>query len=98
MSLQVAVTGGTGRFAAVVPGLLQRGHGVRAVTRRPESPEAHGLRELGAEVVVGDLEDAATLEAALRGVDAVFAAGTAHKAGPDGEARHGINLAEAVKR
>src|SRR5215211_1597482 len=97
MSLHVAVLGATGRFAPVVPRLLERGHRVRAVTRRPESAAAHRLRELGAEVVLGDLADGASLEAALAGVNAVFAAGTAHKAGPQCEAQHGVNLAEAVR-
>jgi uncharacterized protein YbjT (DUF2867 family) len=97
MPLHVAVLGATGRFAPVVPRLLERGHRVRAVTRRPESAAAHGLRELSVEVVPGDFADGASLEAALAGVDAAFAGGTAHKAGPQGEAQPGINLAEAVK-
>src|SRR4029450_13918966 len=42
------------------------------------------------------LADPAALEAAARGVDAVFASGTAHHVGPDGEARHGRNLAAAA--
>src|SRR5207248_265449 len=54
------------------------------------------LAALGAEVVAADFDDAASLAAAARGVDAVFASGTAHKAGPDGEARHGTNLADAL--
>jgi uncharacterized protein YbjT (DUF2867 family) len=97
MPLHVAVLGATGRYAPVVPQLLERGHRVRAVTRRPDSAEAHGLRELGADVVVGDFVDGTSLEAALAAVDAVFAAGTAHKAGPHGESQHGVNLAEAVR-
>jgi uncharacterized protein YbjT (DUF2867 family) len=97
MSLRVAVMGATGRFAPIVPELLRNGHGVRAVTRWPESAAAHGLRELGAEVVVGDFADPLSLRSALAGVDAVFAGGTAHKAGPRGEQQHGFNLAEAVK-
>jgi uncharacterized protein YbjT (DUF2867 family) len=96
MSLQVAVMGASGRFGSVVAELLDRGHRVRAVTRDPASAAAHGLRELGAEVVAGDFADVASLERVLRGVDAVIAGGTAHKAGPQGEAQHGINLAEAV--
>jgi uncharacterized protein YbjT (DUF2867 family) len=55
------------------------------------------LRELGAEVVVGDFEDRRTLEQAMAGVDAVFAGGTAHKAGPRGEQVHGFKLAEALR-
>jgi uncharacterized protein YbjT (DUF2867 family) len=32
----------------------------------------------------------------IRGVDAVFASGTAHRAGPQGELRHGANLVQAL--
>jgi uncharacterized protein YbjT (DUF2867 family) len=54
------------------------------------------LAAAGAEVVPGDYDDPAGLAALARGVDAVFAAGTAHRAGPAGEARHGTNLAAAA--
>jgi uncharacterized protein YbjT (DUF2867 family) len=50
---------------------------------------------LGAEVVPGDFDDPATIEAAAAGVDAVVASGTAHRSGPSGELRHGRNIAEA---
>jgi uncharacterized protein YbjT (DUF2867 family) len=48
--------------------------------------------------VRADFDDPASLEAAARGVDAVVATGTAHRAGPDGERRHGIALADALAR
>jgi uncharacterized protein YbjT (DUF2867 family) len=51
-----------------------------------------------AEIVRADFDDPASLEAAARGIDAVVATGTAHRAGPDGERRHGIALAEALAR
>src|SRR5262249_25513482 len=38
-----------------------------------------------------------TLVAGAQGADAFFAAGTAHRVGPDGEARHGIAAADAAK-
>lgn len=92
----VLVAGATGRFGLIVDLLLERGHSVRAGTRDPESPTAIRLRELGAELLAADFDDPASLEAAARGVDAVFAAGTAHHVGPQGEARHGRNLAAAA--
>ena len=94
----VLVAGATGRLGDLVGVLLARGHAVRAMTRDPGSPAADRLRRLGAAPVYGDFDDGASIEAAARGVDAVFAAGTAHRAGPEGEARHGRNLAEAVAR
>jgi uncharacterized protein YbjT (DUF2867 family) len=42
--------------------------------------------------VFGDFEDAASIALAAAGVDAMFATGTAHRAGPEGELRHGRNL------
>jgi uncharacterized protein YbjT (DUF2867 family) len=94
--VRVLVAGATGRFGAIAGLLLERGHAVRAGTRSVLSPAAVRLRELGAELVDADYDDPASLESAAGGVDAVFASGTAHHAGPEGEARHGANLARAV--
>jgi uncharacterized protein YbjT (DUF2867 family) len=92
----VLVTGATGRLGLLVDRLLVRGHAVRAMTRRPDSAEAAALQATGAQVVYGDFEDRASIEAAARGADAMFATGTAHRSGPDGELRHGNNIAEAA--
>jgi uncharacterized protein YbjT (DUF2867 family) len=92
----VLVAGATGRLGGVVGTLLERGHRVTAMTRDPAAPAAEALRAHGAEIVVGDFDDVRSIERAAAEVDAVFATGTAHRAGPDGEARHGRNLAEAV--
>ncbi|XP_015265424.1 PREDICTED: nmrA-like family domain-containing protein 1 [Gekko japonicus] len=45
---------------------------VRGVTRKPQQKAARELKKLGAEVVKADLEDARSLEAALRGAHAAF--------------------------
>jgi uncharacterized protein YbjT (DUF2867 family) len=94
--VRVAVIGAGGRFALIADLLIERGHSVRVTTRTPESPLAKRLAALGAEIVAADYEEPGSLAAAARGNDAVFASGTAHHAGPDGEARHGANLARAV--
>jgi uncharacterized protein YbjT (DUF2867 family) len=96
MSLEVLVAGATGRFGEVTALLLERGHRVRALTREPEAAAAGTLEERGAEIVRGDYDDPTSLASAARGVDAVFASGTAHRAGPQGELRHGVNLVEAL--
>ena len=96
MALTVLVAGATGRFRRVTEMLLDRGHRVRAGTRDPRSPMAQELAARGAEPVVCDFDDPASIEAAAHGVDAVFASGTAHRAGPDGEVLHGRNLADAL--
>jgi uncharacterized protein YbjT (DUF2867 family) len=93
---QVLVAGATGRFGELVDGLLARGHVVRAMTRNPDSGAAARLRDAGAETVGGDFEDPASIATAAQGMDALFATGTAHRAGADGELRHGRNLAAAA--
>jgi uncharacterized protein YbjT (DUF2867 family) len=93
----ILVAGGTGRLGLpLVLRLLARGHRVRALTRDPGSSRAVELAARGAEPLKGDFDDRNSLRAAIDGVDAVFGAGTAHQAGPEGEARHGRNLADAV--
>ncbi|MFF3215970.1 NAD(P)H-binding protein [Streptomyces sp. NPDC002886] len=65
----ILVTGATGNVGRQVLDLLiEDGHGVRALTRDPR----RSVWPAEAEVVAGDLSDAATLEAALSGVDTVF--------------------------
>jgi uncharacterized protein YbjT (DUF2867 family) len=92
----VLVTGATGRLGAIVGLLLARGHRVRATTRVPTSDAARRLRAQGAEVVPGDFDDLPSIRAAAAGVDALFATGTAHRAGPGGEIRHGRTIADAA--
>jgi uncharacterized protein YbjT (DUF2867 family) len=96
MALTVLVAGATGRFRPVAELLLKRGHRVRAGTRDRRSPATQELATLGAELVAFDFDDPVSIEEAARGVDAVFASGTAHRVGPDGEIRHGRNLADAL--
>lgn len=92
---RVLVAGATGRLGVVVDVLLAQGHSVRAMTRDPTAPAAALLRRAGAEVVYGDFDDLDSVARAAAGVDAMFATGTAHRAGPDGELRHGRNIAQA---
>jgi nucleoside-diphosphate-sugar epimerase len=64
----VAVTGSSGFIGRrVVSRLVQAGWRVRALVRRPEV----ALRELGAEIVQGKLEDAASVHALADAADAV---------------------------
>jgi uncharacterized protein YbjT (DUF2867 family) len=93
---RVLVAGATGRFGAIAGLLLARGHQVRAATRGPAGPAAARLAARGAEIVRADFEDPGSLAAAARGMHAVFASGTAHRAGAGGEERHGKNLADAL--
>jgi uncharacterized protein YbjT (DUF2867 family) len=96
-TLTILVFGATGRMSHLVPTLLKRGHQVRAATRDTESAPARALADLGAQPVRADFDDRMSLVAAARGADVVFAAGTGHAAGPQGDVRHGINVADAVR-
>ena len=93
---RILVAGATGRFGGIAELLLSRGHAVRAASRDPAHPAAARLAARGAELVYADFEDAGSLADAAQGMDAVFASGTAHRAGPAGEERHGKNLADAL--
>ncbi|WP_229054982.1 NAD(P)H-binding protein [Aeromicrobium sp. Leaf350] len=63
-SLTVLVTGATGFIGQrLVPELVERGHEVRAMTRRPEEYDGEGT------AVGADVDDSASLAAALEGVD-----------------------------
>ena len=69
----ILVTGATGQQGgAVARRLLADGWRVRALTRDPASAAARGLVGAGAEVVVGDLDDRGSLDAAAAGVHGVF--------------------------
>lgn len=65
------VTGGSGHLGAnLVRRLLSDGHRVRCLVRR--GSDNSGLDGLDIERVEGDLRQPATLDAAVRGVDAIF--------------------------
>lgn len=66
---KILVFGATGaQGGSVARNLLARGvFDVRALTRKPGSAAAQELRELGAEIVQGDLDDLASIRAALEG-------------------------------
>jgi nucleoside-diphosphate-sugar epimerase len=72
--VKVMVTGGTGYVGShITKALLDRGHDVKLLVRRPEQV-AVSLSPLGAEaddVVVGDVLDPAAVDAAMSGCDAV---------------------------
>ncbi len=67
----VAITGATGYVgSAIVRKLLRRDHEIRALVRRPD--RAGPLRDLGVELVPGDLADVAAVERLVDGAGAVI--------------------------
>jgi len=74
--MRVVVVGATGVLGrSVVPQLVERGHAVRAVVRRPE--QARVLERLGVEATPGDILDPASLDHAAAGCDAALHLATA---------------------
>ncbi|MFH9084649.1 NmrA/HSCARG family protein [Streptomyces sp. NPDC017673] len=95
--LTIAVTGATGaQGGATARALLNAGHHVRALTRRPGSPAAEALRGLGAEVRHADFDDPGPLAAALAGADALFAVTTPFGTDTRTEIRQGTALVDAA--
>ncbi|MEU4243176.1 NmrA/HSCARG family protein [Actinoplanes sp. NPDC026619] len=96
----IAVFGGTGKQGgAVIDALLSRGARVRALVRNPESERARALAGRGVELAPVGIGDAASLSAALHGVDAFFFMTTPEGTSPaeiEGETRQGIALVEAA--
>lgn len=95
----VLVTGATGRQGgAVVRHLLPKGWKLRALTRNAATHVAKELAGQGVEVVQGDLEDAASLDRACRGVYGIYSVQDFWSVGAKREVQQGKNLADAAKK
>lgn len=94
----VTVFGGTGTSGGgVTRSLVEAGWTVRAVSRDIASDKARATAAAGAELVAADLNDRATIRAAIEGSEAVYLAGPSLLNRWDiGQAVHGINVADAV--
>lgn len=93
---KILVTGATGQQGgAVARNLLRQGQKIRVLTRNPVKAEE--LRKMGAEVVVGDLTDTASVNTALQGIKKVFLVTTPFEAGMETEVRQGITMVDAAK-
>ncbi|HEX9331935.1 MAG TPA: NmrA/HSCARG family protein [Anaerolineales bacterium] len=96
----IAVNGATGQQGgAVARKLLAEGWKVRALTRDVNKPAAQELASLGAELVAGDMEDRAQLDAAFKDAYGVFSVQNfwLPNVGFDGEIKQGKNVAEVAK-
>lgn len=71
----ILVTGAAGAIGGIGPNvvamLIEKGHKVRALVRR-EDERAQALRQIGAEVVVGDLTDLQSLHRAIEGCKRIY--------------------------
>jgi uncharacterized protein YbjT (DUF2867 family) len=95
----ILVSGATGQQGgAVARHLLSGGYRVRAMTRKPDEAKAQALAAAGAQVVAGDLDDAASLERALAGAWGAFAVQNTWEAGVEREEEQGKRFAEVAKK
>jgi uncharacterized protein YbjT (DUF2867 family) len=95
---KILVTGATGKQGgAVAHQLLAKGYPVRAMTRKPDDAPAKALAAKGAEIVKGDLDDAASLDRALTGIWGIWAVQNTWEAGVEREEEQGKRLAKAAK-
>ncbi|MCL4298633.1 MAG: SDR family oxidoreductase [Anaerolineae bacterium] len=86
----ILVVGATSRVGTrVIPLLLAQGYAVRAMTRTLEKAEP--LKQLGAEVMPGDLRDPASLARACQGVEQVLAAAHGFTPGQAGNNLHTVD-------
>lgn len=90
---KILVTGATGNTSSLlIPALLNAGHEVRAFVRNEE--KAQSLKDAGAEIYVGDLDQADTIDGALEGIEKVY---FCTWNGPTASAQ-GKNIVDAIGR
>jgi uncharacterized protein YbjT (DUF2867 family) len=93
----ILVTGITGHQGGAVAQRLQGdGWRVRGLTRDPESDKARPFRDLGVELVQGDLTDEPSLRAPLEGIYGVFAMATPFEKGMENEIAQGKTLGDVA--
>jgi len=95
---KILVTGATGQQGGSLARLLlQKKHKIYALTRNTQSAAAQDLRNKGANIVKGDLDDSDLLEHAVKDVESVFLMGTPFEDGTEGEIRRGKLMANIAK-
>lgn len=94
---RILVFGATGTHGgAVAYALLGAGCPVTAFVRDPRSTRAQALERAGAQLVVGDLEDPASVSRGLEGIQAAYAVTTPFEGGPAAEIRQGEQIIAAA--
>jgi uncharacterized protein YbjT (DUF2867 family) len=93
----IVVTGATGlQGSAVTRHLLKAGWQVRGLTRNAASKQAQALAASGAEVVQGDMGDAASLRPLFAGAYGVYSVQNPFIGGAEGEIHQGKTVADVA--
>ena len=93
----ILVAGVSGQQGGAVARRLQAdGWRVRGLTRRPDAEALLPLRQLGIEVVGGDLTDEGSLTGPVADVYGVFSMATPYEKGPENEIAQGNTLADVA--
>ncbi|HWI20107.1 MAG TPA: NmrA/HSCARG family protein [Vicinamibacterales bacterium] len=95
----VVISGATGQQGgAVARALAGKGFTIRALTRNPDSDAAKAVaKETGAELVKAELDDEASIRAALNGAWGAFAVQNTWTAGVEGEEAQGHRFAKVAR-
>jgi uncharacterized protein YbjT (DUF2867 family) len=93
----ILVTGATGHQGKeVVCSLIRNGWKVNALTRGRSYKAIDELKEMGADVVIGDMEDRSAIESAMKGAYGVFLITTPMEGGLTGELLRGKTAVETA--
>jgi len=94
----ILISGATGQQGgATARALAGKGFKIRALTRNPDSDAAKALAATGAELVKGDLDDEASIKAALAGAWGAYAVQNTWTAGVEGEEAQGHRFAKLAR-
>ncbi|MGE0865528.1 MAG: NmrA/HSCARG family protein [Vicinamibacterales bacterium] len=94
----ILISGATGQQGgATARALAGKGFKIRALTRNPDSEAARAIAATGAELVKGDLDDEASLKAALAGAWGAYAVQNTWTAGVEGEEAQGHRFAKVAR-
>ncbi len=98
MAKVIAISGATGQQGgATARELAGKGFTIRALTRTPDSDAAKALKAQGAEVVQVELDDEASIRAALQGAWGAYAVQNTWTAGVEGEEAQGHRFAKIAR-
>lgn len=94
----ILISGATGQQGgATARALAGKGFKIRALTRNPDSDAAKAIAATGAELVKGELDDEASLRAALDGAWGAYAVQNTWTAGVEGEEAQGHRFAKVAR-